>query len=69
MVRLLILCEYPTLLGGERSMLSTLPQVREAGFEVSIAAPGEGPLAYAVRRAGVALVDWTSREELPRVLD
>ena len=23
--RLLILCEYPTLLGGEHSMLSTLP--------------------------------------------
>jgi glycosyltransferase involved in cell wall biosynthesis len=69
MTRLLILCEYPTLLGGERSMLSTLPHVQAAGFEVSIAAPGDGPLADAVRSAGVSLFDWSSREELSQVLD
>ena len=52
MPRLLILCEYPTLLGGERSMLATLPAVRAAGFDVHVAAPPVGPLADA--KCGVA---------------
>lgn len=69
MSRLLILCEYPTLLGGERSLLSTLAAVREACFEVSIAAPPTGPLAEAVRRVEVSLVPWTKRDELPEIVD
>src|SRR5688572_11473005 len=48
MPRVLILCEYPTLLGGERSMLATLPAVIAAGFEVQVAAPAGGPLAAAL---------------------
>jgi hypothetical protein len=62
--RLLILCEYPTVLGGERSMLSTLPFVQAAGFDVQIAAPPEGPLAEAIRERDVPLVAWRGREEL-----
>ena len=58
MPRLLILCEYPTLLGGERSMLSTLPAVSAAGFEVLVAAPAGGPLEDALRECGVTRVDW-----------
>jgi glycosyltransferase involved in cell wall biosynthesis len=58
MPRLLLLCEYPTLLGGERSMLSTLPAVRAAGFEVVVAAPAGGPLEDALRDCGVQRVDW-----------
>jgi glycosyltransferase involved in cell wall biosynthesis len=65
MRRVLILCEYPTLLGGERSLLATLPAVRAAGFEVHVAAPGigplvptVGPLASALVRVGVHHIPW-----------
>ena len=34
-----LLCEYPTLNGGERSMLATLDGLRAAGFR----AGGDGP--------------------------
>jgi len=56
--RLLILCEYPTLLGGERSMLATLPAIRAAGFDVHVAAPAAGTLADALRRADVPHIPW-----------
>ena len=65
MPRLLILCEYPTLLGGERSMLATLPAVTAAGFEVHVAAPASGPsaataapIAQALCQQGVAHARW-----------
>jgi glycosyltransferase involved in cell wall biosynthesis len=63
MPRLLILCEYPTLLGGERSMLSTLSAVRAAGFDVHIAAPPSGPLAAAIDESGATRVDWCVAHE------
>jgi glycosyltransferase involved in cell wall biosynthesis len=63
MPRLLILCEYPTLLGGERSMLSTLPAVLAAGFEVHVAAPPGGPLAAAIGESGATNADWTTAGE------
>ena len=62
MPRLLILCEYPTLLGGERSMLATLPAVAAAGFDVSVAAPPDGPLADALRERGIAHVAWQTHD-------
>jgi glycosyltransferase involved in cell wall biosynthesis len=68
MRRLLILCEYPTLLGGERSMLATLPAVAAAGFDVHVAAPPAGPLARALDQRGVSHVEWktdASGERLP----
>jgi len=69
MPRLLILCEYPTLLGGERSMLSTLPAVVAAGFDVHVAAPPQGPLADALRASHVSHIPWethdSQRERLP----
>jgi hypothetical protein len=37
----LILCEYPTLSGGERSMLATLEGVARAGFVPVVLAPPE----------------------------
>lgn len=58
MPRLLILCEFPTLLGGERSMLATLPAVAAAGFEIHVAGPPQGPLADAIRERGMAYVTW-----------
>jgi glycosyltransferase involved in cell wall biosynthesis len=65
MPRLLILCEYPTLLGGERSMLATLSAVAAAGFDVHVAAPilgptapVVGPLAEALHQRGIPHVPW-----------
>jgi glycosyltransferase involved in cell wall biosynthesis len=63
MPRLLILCEYPTLLGGERSMLSTLSAVQAAGFDVLVAAPPTGPLANALEEGGVSRVEWRAMHE------
>jgi glycosyltransferase involved in cell wall biosynthesis len=58
-----VLCEYPTLLGGERSLLATLAAVRAAGFEVNVAAPPAGPLAAAVQQLGVCHVPWRTHDE------
>ena len=51
MREILLLCEYPTLNGGERSMLATLDGVRAAGFAPVVMAPPEGPLADALAAA------------------
>ncbi|HEY3394477.1 MAG TPA: glycosyltransferase, partial [Lacipirellulaceae bacterium] len=63
MRRVLILCEYPTLLGGERSMLATLPVIRDAGFDVYVMAPAGGPLAVALHRANVSHIPWHVQDE------
>jgi glycosyltransferase involved in cell wall biosynthesis len=47
-----ILCEYSTLSGGERSMLATLPGLRDRGFQMTVFAP-PGPSSDAVQRLGV----------------
>lgn len=56
MPNLLLLCEYATLSGGERSMLSTLASVRTAGFNAAVIAPSNGPLAEALRDRDVELL-------------
>lgn len=56
MRRVVWLFEYPTLHGGERSLLAAAPYLREAGFEISALAPGEGPLAERLAREGAAVV-------------
>jgi glycosyltransferase involved in cell wall biosynthesis len=63
MRRVLILCEYPTLLGGERSMLATVPAVRDAGFDVYVMAPAGGPLAVALHKANVSHIPWQVQGE------
>ncbi len=63
MPRLLILCEYPILLGGERSMLATLPAITAAGFEAYVAAPSSGELAAALREHGIPHISWQTRDE------
>jgi glycosyltransferase involved in cell wall biosynthesis len=68
MPRLLILCEYPTLLGGERSMLATLPAVTAAGFEILIAAPKNGPLADGLLHRGIPQLAWHTLDECGRRL-
>lgn len=62
MPELLLLCEYPTLSGGERSMLATLDGVRRAGFAVAVVAPPEGPLAEALAARGVEVLPFVFRD-------
>jgi glycosyltransferase involved in cell wall biosynthesis len=58
MPRVLLLCEYATLNGGERSMLATLEGIAAAGFEPLVAAPPRGPLAEVLRQRGVEHLPW-----------
>ncbi len=56
MPELLLLCEYATLNGGERSMLSTLAAVAAARFEPAVIGPADGPLADELRRREIEIV-------------
>ena len=56
MPEILLLCEYATMNGGERSMLATLDGVRAAGFTPIVMAPSNGPLADALMAAGIELL-------------
>lgn len=52
-VRIVWLFEYPTLNGGERSLLATLPALRRADIEPVALAPAAGPLAAELARRGI----------------
>src|SRR5690242_18542717 len=56
MPRALILCEFPTLNGGERSLLSVLPALQAAGWTIDVCCPLTGPLADALAALGVEAV-------------
>ena len=56
MTRVLVLCEYGSLNGGEHSLLTVVQPLRDLGFELTIAAPPEGPLADLLREIRVPLV-------------
>ena len=58
MPKVLLLCEYATLNGGERSMLATLAGIAPAGFQPIAAAPPQGPLAEALRQQGIEHLPW-----------
>ncbi len=62
MPSLLLLFEYPTLFGGERSALSILDVVKTAGFRVLAAAPAEGPLADALRQQAIKTLPFSVRD-------
>ena len=64
MPEVLILCEYPTLSGGERSMLATLDGVAHAGFTAAVAAPPEGPLAQSLTVRGIEVIGLATRDPL-----
>jgi len=53
---LLILCEYPSLNGGERSLLAVLPEIAAAGYDISVACPGRGPLRETLAQCGFATI-------------
>lgn len=52
MPRIAVLFEYPTLLGGERSLLAIIERLRSR-FEFIALAPEHGPLAEALRNAAI----------------
>jgi glycosyltransferase involved in cell wall biosynthesis len=58
----LLLCEYATLNGGERSMLATLAAIQYAGFSLAALAPPQGPLAKTLRERGVDVVAFNTRD-------
>ena len=70
MTRLLVLFEYATLNGGERSWLATLDTIRAARFDVTAAAPPDGPLAEELARRDVPIIplDYNDRDGRRRSL-
>lgn len=58
LLRVAYLCEFPTLLGGERSLLVFLEHARRVGIEALVVAPAPGLLAETLSRLGVERVDW-----------
>lgn len=63
-----ILCEFETLSGGERSMLSTLPTLRDGGWGVTFIAPAEGSLAKAASERGLPLIGWSPNNNAGELL-
>jgi glycosyltransferase involved in cell wall biosynthesis len=61
MREILLLCEYATLNGGERSMLASLDGVRAAGFTPVVMAPAHGPLTDALASRNVELLPFECR--------
>jgi glycosyltransferase involved in cell wall biosynthesis len=61
MADIFILCEYPTLNGGERSMLATLDSVRAGGFSPVVMAPPDGSLAKELADRGFELIPYECR--------
>lgn len=64
---ILFVFEYPTLNGGEFSLLSMLPAAQKAGFRLTALAPTGGGLIDALVRQQVDVIEWpqgmTGREE------
>ncbi|MEN6459050.1 MAG: glycosyltransferase family 4 protein [Thermoguttaceae bacterium] len=56
-----LLCEYPTLNGGERSMLATLDGLRASGFTPAVIGPPHGPLADELTRRRVEVLGFCCR--------
>ena len=56
MTHVLLLLEYPSLNGGERSLLCLIPVLQESRFRFTAAAPPTGPLSEALLRYDVELV-------------
>lgn len=62
MASVLVVCEFPTLHGGENSLLSVVPHLRRAGFDVAAAAPPAGPLAEALAERNVEVIPFEVRD-------
>lgn len=69
MAHVLLLCEYGSLNGGERSLLAVLEGVKAAGFRLTAAAPPTGPLAAAFAERDVPVVGLDLHDAQGRRLD
>jgi glycosyltransferase involved in cell wall biosynthesis len=71
MPEVLLLFEYPSLSGGERSMLAALGGPREAGFRFAAVVPPRGPLAAALASHGVRIhpFSWAGQDGTRRDLE
>lgn len=66
-IRIAVLFEFPTLNGGERSMLAVLDCLqRDNRFEFTAVAPERGPLADALRARGIHVKPLCLRDEFGR---
>ena len=57
MRHVLVLCEYGSLNGGERSLLAVIGGVQAAGYQMHIAAPSAGPLAAELTDRGIRVTE------------
>ncbi len=68
-LEVVVVCEYPTVLGGERSMLAVAPRLKAAGIVLRAIVPA-GKLAEAWARVGVDVVLWSAgRDDAARQRD
>ncbi|MCE5267395.1 MAG: glycosyltransferase family 4 protein [Planctomycetaceae bacterium] len=67
MREILLLCEYATLNGGERSMLATFDGLGAAGFTPTVMAPPDGPLANELARRGIEVLPFRCRNGDERI--
>jgi glycosyltransferase involved in cell wall biosynthesis len=61
--RVAILCEFPTLNGGERSLLSVLTAMPAAGWTPRVLCPEDGPLARSLAALGIEVIPFATRDE------
>ncbi len=59
-IEVMMLCEWPSLNGGEHSMLAVLDLLSGHGVRFAVAAPPAGPLAEALQQRGIEVLpfDW-----------
>jgi glycosyltransferase involved in cell wall biosynthesis len=62
MPEIVLLCEYATLNGGERSMLATLDGIQAADFTPIVMAPSQGPLIDALVARQVKTMPFDCRD-------
>jgi glycosyltransferase involved in cell wall biosynthesis len=62
-VSVLILCEFSSLNGGERSLLSVLPHLATQGIEATVACPSGGDLALSLEGLDIPIVPFQIRDQ------
>jgi glycosyltransferase involved in cell wall biosynthesis len=66
MPKVLVLCEYASLNGGERSLLALLDGLCAAGYQMHAAAPAAGPLAVEFEKRRIPLLPLALHDSLGR---
>ena len=62
MTDVLVICEYASLNGGERSLLSVMDRIRDDGFYISVAAPPTGDLAVELRNKSIVVREFITED-------